>query len=184
MKRLSKAASTIVAAIIAILVGFSAGSVAHANPPVDPVAALTSVGVPAEVAALAAHAVPVVGGVDTVNLANPRGGFPGSQVDAIIDHPARNVTVVQRWLEYEPSRLQVGWVNLGTGRAGITDLPGSAPGTIDGLYPTIDRTGVLPTGTGPVVVVVYGQIPGWSGLIPLAPEYFGYLTPAVALLQV
>lgn len=184
MRRLSKTASMIVAAVIAVLVGFGAGSVANAGPQVDPVAALQSAGVPAEVAALAAHAAPVAVGVDTVNLANPKGGFPGSQVDAVVDHSARNVTVAQRWLEYEPSQLQVGWVNLRTGHSGIADLPDSTPGTIDGLYPTTDRTGVLPTGAGPVVVVVYGRVPGWTGLLPLAPEYLGYLTPAVALLQV
>lgn len=184
MIRLGKVAAMVAAAVMAIFVGFGAGAVAHANPAVDPVSALRSAGVPAEIAALATAPTPVAGTVDTVNLAHPTGGFPGSRVDAVIDHSARSITVVQRWLEYEPSELHAGWVNLRTGQSGITEFLGTAPGTIDGLYPTIDRTAVLPTGSGPVVVMVYGRIPGWSGLIPLAPEYFGILTPAVALIQV
>ncbi|WP_037163583.1 hypothetical protein [Rhodococcoides fascians] len=184
MKRGTTLTSLVVGFAATVALTLGAGGTAHASPPVDPVAALQAVGVPADVAGLAAVATPVANGVDTVNLANRTGGFPGAKVDAIIDHPARQITVVQRWLDYQPSDLRVGWVNLSTGRAGLTGLPNAVPGTLDGIYPAIDRTAVLPTGAGPVLLVVYGRVPGWTGLIPLAPEYFGYLTPAVTVLGV
>ncbi|RRQ29239.1 hypothetical protein DK926_04990 [Rhodococcus sp. Eu-32] len=125
MKPLARAASAIAAAVIAILVGFGLGSVAHANPPVDPVSALQEAGVPTEVAALAAQ--PSVVGVDAVRF-ELRG-------DAVVDHAAQRVTVTLGG----PS-VHIGWANLRTGDAGISD-----------------RAGVLPTGAGPVVIVVYGD---------------------------
>ncbi|MBY6414772.1 hypothetical protein HQ346_24540 [Rhodococcus sp. BP-252] len=127
MKPLARSASAIAAAVIAILVGFGLGSVAHANPAVDPVSALQEAGVPTEVAVLAAQPTLVAGGVDTVSFE--------SRGDAVVDHAAQRVTVTLGG----PS-VHIGWANLRTGDAGISD-----------------RAGVLPTGAGPVVIVVYGD---------------------------
>ena len=151
--------------------------------PTDPVAGLIAAGVPVDVAVQAASARPVAAG-QVVNIANPTIGNPGARVDGIIDRRAQTITVVQRWLEYEPSRLKVGWVNLRTGRSGISGLPNKVPGVVDGRYPTFDRAGTLPTGSGPVLLVVYGRLPGFVGLIGLSPEAYGIFTPTVRLLQV
>jgi hypothetical protein len=157
---------------------------AQAAPPVDVAAALRSAGVPGDIAALAVTTKHSADTADTINIAHPNGGFPGTRVDAVIDHRRQSVTVIQRDLSFEKSRLQVGWVNLRTGRAGVNGFPNAVPGVLDGRYPTVDRTCVLPTGAGPVALIVYGRLPGWTGLIPLAPEYFGYFTPAPAFVTV
>ncbi|KQR97329.1 hypothetical protein ASG12_15400 [Williamsia sp. Leaf354] len=155
--------------------------VAHADT-VEPVSRLIAAGVPADVAVLAPFATPAAG--QTINLNNR--GNPGQNIDAVIDHDRATITVIQRWLQYERSRLTVGWVNLATGRSGVTGLPRALPGRTapPASYPTVDRAVDLPTGRGPVAIVVYGEIPGEVGLIGLSSEAYGYLTPIVRLLQV
>lgn len=180
--RLSRLLGTTVATLLVAAVS-TTGAVgsAHADP-VEPVARLIAAGVPADVAVLAPFATPAAA-TATVGLRS--GGFPGTGVDAVIDHQRRTITVIQRWLDYQPSRLSVGWVNLANGRSGVTKfgltLPGKVPGT---PYPTLDRAALLPTGAGPVAIVVYGEVPGTVALIGLSSEAYGYLTPIVRLLQV
>ncbi|GAA2053568.1 hypothetical protein [Williamsia deligens] len=109
-----------------------------------------------------ATAAPAAAATQVVNLANPGNGNPGMRVDAVIDHGRGTVTVLQRFMS-ERSRLTAAWVNLRTGASGRTGLPEARPAT----YPSYpDRAAVLPTGTGPVVVVVYGPTPSQTGLIP------------------
>jgi hypothetical protein len=95
------------------------------------------------------------------------GGNPGQRVDAVVDHGRGTVTVLQRFL-IEPSRLTVAWVNLRTGASGRTGLPDRVAPTNPLDYP--DRGVTLRTGTGPVVVVVFGPYPPQTGLIP-TPSY-------------
>ncbi|MGU3292142.1 hypothetical protein [Williamsia sp. M5A3_1d] len=173
--------TTFAAMLLAAASTVGAVGVAHADP-IEPVSRLISAGVPADVAVLAPFATPVAAG-DTVRLSS--GGFPGIGVDAVIDHQRKTITVIQRWLDYQPSRLSVGWVNLANGRSGLSKftrtLPGKVPGT---SYPSLDRAALLPTGGGPVAIVVFGEVPGTVALIGLSSEAYGYLTPLVRLLQV
>lgn len=124
---------------------------------------------------------------EVVTIAHPgqQYSFPGTQVDAVLDHERGTVQVLQRWLGNGiASELKVGWVNLSNGRSGITGLPDSSP-IADPMYGGYsDRTATLDTGAGQLAIVVWGRIPGWTGLIPLAPEYFGIMTPSMALLRV
>ncbi|SNT39688.1 hypothetical protein [Rhodococcoides kyotonense] len=124
MKAFTRAASVIVAAVIAVLVGFGVGSVGHASPPVDPVSALQAAGVPTEVAVLAAHPTVVAGGVD-----------------AVIDRSAPSVTDV-------PTAVQVGWVNLRTGDSGVSD---GAEQLVTGAGPVVV---VVYGGRSPTAVLV------------------------------
>ncbi|WP_328857540.1 hypothetical protein OG579_21085 [Williamsia herbipolensis] len=180
--RLPRVLGTMVAALLVAAAGSAAavGS-AHADP-VEPVSRLIAAGVPVDVAVLVPFAAPAAA-TATVPLSS--GGFPGVGLDAVIDRQAGTVTVIQRWLDYQPSRLTVGWVNLANGRSGVSTfsrtLPGKVPGT---SYPTLDRAALLRTGTGPVAIVVYGEVPGTVALIGLSSEAYGYLTPIVRLLQV
>ncbi|MGC4932241.1 hypothetical protein ACLQ3C_00945 [Gordonia sp. DT30] len=143
--------------------------------PVDPVSTLIRAGTPPEVAA-AANSAQRVAGAHPVNIANPGRGFPGGTVDAVVDTGRHDVTVIQRWLD-EPSRLQIAWVNVANGRSGVTGLPNRVTEPDPVLGTRVDRTATLPTGAGSTLVVVWGRVPGWTGLIPAAPEYFGYLAP-------
>jgi len=173
------------ASVVVSLVGTAA--VAEAAPAqVDPVQQLVAAGVPEAVARQAADAHPAAAG-DVVTISHPgyQYRFPGTQVDAVLDREHGTVRVLQRWLGNGiASQLSVGWVNLATGRSGITGLPESVP-IADPMYANYsDRAATLGTGSGPVAIVVWGRIPAWTGLIPAAPEYFGILTPAGSLLQV
>jgi hypothetical protein len=177
----------LLAAILAPL--FALAGTAQAAPPtaVDPVPALIRAGVPAAVAdrAVLPHAA---ASSTVITIAHPgrRFSFPGTQVDAVIDHDHGTITVVQRWLAGGPSQLSVGWVNLGNAKSGVTGLTEVVPVPGDIHYGNVytDRAATLPTGNGTVALVVWGQIPSWTGLIPLAPEYFGILTPAGTFAQV
>ncbi len=170
--------------VVGALVSFAAPAQAA---PVNPVVGLIAAGVPVEVVAQAAALARPAAAGQVVPIT--RSGNPGVGVDAVIDHRRKTITVIQRWLEYEQSRLSVGWVNLATGRSGVAGLPLKLPGYIPGSprtprNRTLDRAGVLPTGPGPVLIVVYGEVPGETALIGLSSEAYGYLTPAVRLLQV
>ena len=164
-------------AAVAIGTSVLGGGVAQAAPAVDPVRSLISAGVPAPVAAAAATATPVAASTDEINLANPTSGNPGLRVDARIDHTRKTITVIQRGI-IERSQLTAAWVNLRTGASGVTGLPQSVPSPNPLNYP--DRVAVLPTGAGPVVLVVYGPTPSQTGLIP----QLNYILPRVRLIQV
>lgn len=171
-------------AVGAFLISICVSAPAEAAPPVDVVGTLTRAGVPADVAATAVTATPAAA-LDTVNIVNPRGGFLGNKIDARIDHPRGTVTVIQRYMENEKSQLSVAWVNLRNGRSGVSGFPNVVPSDQRPTgYPTTDRTAVLNTGAGPVLILVYGRVPSETSLIPLNPEAFGYLTPAPRVLTV
>lgn len=180
----------LIAAVASMLASsFGAGGVAHAAPAivqVDPVQGLIDAGVPAEVARHAVVARPAEA-AEVVSIAHPgqQFSFPGTSVDALIDHANGKVTVVQRWLS-GPSGLSVGWINLSNRKSGITGLPDLVPQPDDIHYGSTyaDRAATISTGQGNVALVVWGRIPGWTGLIPLAPEYFGILTPSGAFVHV
>ncbi|MBJ7291378.1 hypothetical protein [Williamsia sp.] len=174
MKRLSLMLATAAVAIGTSVLGVG---VAQAAPGVDPVASLAAAGVPAPIAAAAATATPVAASAEEINLANPTAGNPGLQVDARIDHTRKTIAVIQRGI-IERSQLTAAWVNLRTGASGVTGLPQSVPSTDPRSYP--DRVGVLPTGAGPVILVVYGPTPSQTGLIP----QLNYILPRVRLIQV
>lgn len=174
-------------AVTAITPMLGMSAVAQAEPTVDPVSALVEAGVPTDIAE--SVDLQQAAASEVVTIAHPgyTNRFIGTQVDAAIDRDAGTVTVLQRNLAHEASQLRVGWVNLSNGKSGISGLP-DAVDRVDWEYgvpvPTVDRAATLPTGGGPVALVVFGSIPGWTGLIPLAPEYFGILTPAGTVLNV
>ncbi|MDG3012441.1 hypothetical protein G4X40_20070 [Rhodococcus sp. D2-41] len=168
---------------------FGAAGTAQAAPAttqIDPVQGLIAAGVPAQVARQAAVVKPAsADGVVPIAHPGRQFSFPGTEVDAVVDPEQGSVTVVQRWLS-GPSGLSVGWTNLGNGRSGVTGLSDVVPVPDDIHYGSAyaDHAATLATGGGHVALVVWGQIPGWTGLIPLAPEYFGIMTPSAALLRV
>ncbi|WP_081622633.1 hypothetical protein [Jongsikchunia kroppenstedtii] len=172
----------ILIALVGMMLGcFVGAGTAQAAPKPDVEAALVAAGVPAGVASQTLRATPAATG-QVVNITHPNGGFPGSTVDAVINHDTKNVTVIQRW-NSSASGLSVGWVNLSTGGSGISGFPDKlARPDLGGNY--WDWATTLPTGPGPVALVVWGRVPSWTGLIPAAPEYFGILTPGGALLTV
>lgn len=177
MNRSHRHLATLVAvgAIGAAALGLGTAT-AQAAPTVNPVAALVAAGVPANVAATAASATPVAQGTQQINLANAGNGNPGMRVDALIDHGRHTVTVIQRGL-YERSQLTAAAVNLSTGKVVTTGLPTSVPnGPVN--YP--DRVGVLATGAGPVIVVVYGPTPPQTSLIPT----LNYILPIPVMVTV
>ncbi|GAC66848.1 hypothetical protein [Gordonia soli] len=167
--------------VVAVAISISAVafgvSPAHAAPTTDPAARLVAAGVPASIAETATSARPVAADVEQINLANPRNGNPGMKVDAVIDHRRATITVIQRDL-IEPSALTTAWVNLRTGAAGRIELSGSAAGNRPLGYP--DRVGVVHTGAGPVILVVYGSTPPQTGLIPR----LNYILPIPHLISV
>ncbi|GAB05473.1 hypothetical protein GII30_09505 [Gordonia amarae] len=159
-----------------------ATGVAQARPaPTDAKASLIAAGVPAQVVTRAFARTPAATG-PVVHLTNPGVGQPAGTVDAVIDHKTKTVQVIQRF-NWRPSQLSVGWVNLSTGASGISGLPNRLPRP--DLSPNyFDSATTLHTGPGPVALVVWGTIPGWTGLMSLAPEYFGVLTPGGGILSV
>lgn len=160
---------------------------ANATPSqVDPVTQLVAAGVPLDVARQVDGLQPAAA-TDEVAIGHPgmEHSFPGTEVDAVLDHEHGTTTVIQRWLTAGvPSQLSVGWVNLSTGRAGVSGLPEERPSR-DPLYANYpDRAGTIATGNGNIALVVWGRLPAWTGLLPLAPEYFGIYTPAVKVVTV
>ena len=99
----------------------------------------------------------------TVNLANPGTSLsqPGRQVDAVIDYDRTTITVVHRGWQ-TPSRVTARWINLRTGRTGTTGLPGLRLGPSPDKS---DRFAVLPTGPGPVLLTVSGEVASTTGLL-------------------
>ncbi|KAA0024950.1 hypothetical protein [Antrihabitans cavernicola] len=173
----------VLVSLVVSLLG-TAGIANAAPAQVDPVQSLIDAGVPANIAQQAGLAHPAAA-TDVVTIAHPgmRYSFPGTQVDAVLDHDKGTVTVIQRWLTV-PSQLSVGWVNLANGKAGVSGLPDTLP-IDDPMYANYsDHAGTIATGNGSVALVVFGRIPGWTGLIPLAPEYFGIMTPSASVVRV
>ncbi|MFZ2238208.1 MAG: hypothetical protein WAV90_01540 [Gordonia amarae] len=170
---------TLIALLSTAFAGFMTAGAAHAAPDVR--TSLIAAGVPADVAGQPLTRKPAAAG-QVIHLTNPNVGMPASSIDAVVDHKAKTVQVIQRY-NWKPSQLSVAWVNLSTGASGRSGFPTRIPrpDLSDNYY---DLSTTLRTGPGPVALVVWGMIPGWTGLLSVAPEYFGILTPTGTLVTV
>ncbi|MGL4306400.1 MAG: hypothetical protein ACRCSF_09620 [Mycobacteriaceae bacterium] len=189
---------SIVGATAIICSALFASPIASATPetsaPVDPVAALTSSGIPGVIArtALTAKAVDIPACEYTIHLAGVEEAYFGEDIDAAINQDTNTITIIQRDLGSQPldpglqitSEVKVGWVNLVTGKSGVV-TPDTVTERKDEDSTYLDYTTTFTTDDGPVLLVAWGKVPGYINIFhPLRPEGFGFLPPTPALVLV